>query len=207
MPDFRNCTDAELTSLLKKGSEAAFAEIYRRYKSKLIGSSLRLLKSPELTEELIQNLFLKIWEQRERIDPEQSLNAYLYKIAHNLAYDIFRKAARDKKLFEQLLTTTSSSYDHIEKHIFAKENYAALNQAIGLLPPQQQKVFVLCKLEDKSYEEAGRILNISPGTINNHMYRANIFLKEYFSKRPGAEITASLIVYAVLGVIGRPGTV
>ncbi|OKS85700.1 RNA polymerase sigma factor [Mucilaginibacter polytrichastri] len=197
MPDLKNYTDFELASLLKKGDERAFAEIYRRYKSKLIGAALRLLKSPELTEELVQNLFLKIWEQREKIDPEQALNAYLYKIAHNLACDTFRKAARDKKLFGQLLLATSSSYDHIEKHIFAKENQAALNQAISLLPPQQQKVFTLCKLEDKSYEEAGRILNIGTGTVNNHMYRANVFLKEYFAGKPGKPIAFSLLLYMI----------
>lgn len=201
MPDFKNFTDFELTTLLKKGNEQAFAEIYQRYKSKLISSTLRLLKSRELTEELVQNLFLKIWERREQIDPEQSLHAYLYKIAHNLAYDTFRKAARDKKLFEQLLSATSISYDHIEKHVFKKENDAILNEAIRLLPPQQQKVFTLCKLEDKSYEEAANILNISPGTVNNHMYRANIFLKEYFLKKADLKITASLLLCAVLNCV------
>lgn len=133
-----------------------------------------------MVEELVQNLFIKLWEQRDRINVSQSLNAYLYKVAHNMAYDTFRKISRDKKLQEHLFFNTSAEYDHIEKLIFDKENCLALNNAISLSPVQQQKVFVLCKLEEKSYAKVSEMVNITTGTINNHIYRANLFLKEYF---------------------------
>ncbi|TRW21488.1 sigma-70 family RNA polymerase sigma factor [Flavobacterium zepuense] len=181
--------ELDLIVRLRDGDHAAFEEIYHLYKAKMIANALRLLKSRELAEELLQNLFLKVWEQRTRIDTTQPLNAFLYKVAQNMAYDLFRKVSRDKKLQEHLIAATITSYDHIEKHIFRKENLEELNKALSLLPPQQQKVFTLCKLEDKSYEEAGRILNITPGTINNHMHRANLFLKEYFSRRSGIAVT------------------
>lgn len=201
MAEYKKYTDNELCVLLARDNEQAFAEIYHRYKVKMISASLRVLKSSELTEELVQNLFVKLWEHRHTIDPNQSLNAYLYKIAQNMAFDVFRKAARDKKMYEQLLLATSSSYEHIEKYIFAKESQSALNEAISLLPPQQQKVFILCKLEDKSYEEAGRLLNISTGTINNHLYRANLFLKQHFSKASNSQVTISLLLCSILGAM------
>jgi len=193
--------ERKLLEKLQAGDHAAFEKIYHLYKARLISASLRLLKSPELTEELLQNLFLKIWEQRERIDTTQSLNAYLYKVAHNMAYDVFRKASRDKRLYEHLAVATKTSYDHIEKHIYRKENQAELNEAISLLPPQQQKVFILCKLEEKSYDEASKILNITTGTINNHMYRANVFLKEYFSKKSASQASMGILLYAILDTL------
>jgi len=96
---------------------------------------------------------------------------------------------------------TKTSYDHIEKHIYRKENQAELNEAISLLPPQQQKVFILCKLEEKSYDEASKILNITTGTINNHMYRANVFLKEYFSKKSASQASMGILLYAILDTL------
>ncbi|MXN91149.1 sigma-70 family RNA polymerase sigma factor [Flavobacterium sp. Sd200] len=190
--------ERDLLERLQGGDHIAFEKIYHLYKTRLISASLRLLKSPQLVEELLQDLFLKVWEQRDRIDTTQSLNAYLYKIAHNMAYDVFRKAGRDKRLYEHLIIATQSSYEHIEKAIFRKENQAELSKAISLLPPQQQKVFVLCKLEDKSYEEVSRLLNITTGTINNHMYRANLFLKEYFSQRSRSQITLGLLLSTII---------
>ncbi|TRW21944.1 sigma-70 family RNA polymerase sigma factor [Flavobacterium zepuense] len=186
-----------LLERLKEGDHAAFEQIYHLYKSRMIANALRLLKSRELAEELLQNLFLKVWEQRGRIDTTQPLNAFLYKIAQNMSYDFFRKISRDKKLHEHLIAATVSSYEHIEKQIFSKENQAALNKAISLLSPQQQKVFTLCKLEEKSYEEAGRILNITPGTINNHMHRANLFLKEYFLRQSRSGVAVALIASVI----------
>ena len=186
--------ELDLLERLKEGDHAAFEEIYHLYKAKMIANALRLLKSRELAEELLQNLFLKIWEQRGKIDTNQPLNAFLYKVAQNLAYDFFRKVSRDKKMQEHLIAATITSYEPIEKHIFSKENLAELTKAISLLPPQQQKVFTLCKLEDKSYEEAGRILNITPGTINNHMHRANLFLKEYFSRQSRSGVAVALLM-------------
>jgi RNA polymerase sigma-70 factor (ECF subfamily) len=199
LPNKLNTDDErELLEKLRSGNHAAFEEIYHIYKVRLIANSLRLLKSPELAEELVQDLFLKIWEQRHRIDTSQSLNAYLYKVANNMAYDTFRKISRDKRLYDHLVLATESTYDHIEKYIFSKENMEELNKAIHLLPPQQQKVFTLCKLEDKSYEEASLILNITIGTINNHMYRANLFLKQYFSERTGSGIAITVLMSAIL---------
>jgi len=190
--------EIELLEQLKNGDHRAFEQIYHLYKVRMIANLLRLLKSRDLAEEVLQELFIKVWTNRQRIDTSQPLNAYLYKVAANMSYDVFRKISRDQKLVEQLFLNTAQGYDHIESYIFRKENNDQLSKALELLPPQQQKVFVLCKLEDKSYEEAGRILNVSVGTINNHLYRANLFLKDHFAKSRGGELATTIILSAIL---------
>lgn len=186
--------EKELLLKLRSGDHLAFEKIYHLYKVRLTANALRLFKSTELAEELLQNLFLKIWEQRSAIDPSQSLNAYLYKIANNMAYDHFRKIGSDKKLYEKLVLATETSYNHIDKYILQKENQAEFNRAISLLPPQQQRVFTLCKLEEKSYKEVAQILNITTGTVNNHLTRANIFLRDYFLKKSSVAVSVLLAV-------------
>lgn len=190
--------EKELLRSLQSGDHVAFEKIYHLYKRKMIVAALRLLKSPELAEELVQNLFLKIWEQRLRIDVNQSLNAYLYKVAKNMAYDTFRKISRDRQLQEHLIKATAIVYDHVDDYIYNKENKRQLSDAISLLPPQQQKVFTLCKLEEKSYEEVGQLLNITTGTVNNHLTRANQSIREYFLNRSREGVAISLIMAAIL---------
>ena len=190
--------EKDLLVKLRNGDHRAFEKIYHLYKDRLISSCLRLLKSPELTEELLQDLFLKLWLQREKIDVEQSLNAYLYKVAHNMVYDFFRKASRDRRLQEHLIAVTPLSYNDIEEHIYQRENKVELMHAVSLLPPQQQKIFKLCRFEEKSHEEISALLNITVGTVNNHMTRANTFIKEYFQPKPGSHVAIAILAASIL---------
>lgn len=170
-----------LLSRLREGDEAAFTALYHHYKRRLIGASLRLLKSETLAEEIVQDAFLKIWEQRAQVDPDKPFSAYLHRIAHHLVMDVFRKSASDKKLTDQLIAQAVDYYTHVEETIFAEENRERLNRALDLLPPQRRRVYTLFKLEGKSYREIGAELGISKPTINEHITKANQFMRSHFS--------------------------
>jgi len=109
--------EKEILIRLIQGDELAFEKIYRLYSPGLYGKLLKLLKSVPQTEEILQDVFLKIWDYRASIDPEKSFRAFLFKIAENKAYDFFRKAARDKKfeVSELLGISLSTISDHIVK--------------------------------------------------------------------------------------------
>lgn len=172
----------DLILLLTKGDEKAFEKLYDRYSQRLYGVLLKLLKSEMLAQELLQDTFLKLWEHRQRIDPEQSFRGYLFGIAQNLVYDFYRKAARDKKLRDELLRTAAICYEHIEEKLFKKENATILYRHINDLPPQRRQVFRLCKLEKKSYAEVSQQLGISTSTISDHIVKATRFLKQRMGK-------------------------
>ncbi len=167
---------------LRDGSYEAFETIYHRYKVRLASSMLKLLKSVDLVDDILQDLFIRLWENREKIDPELSIQAYLFRIAQNLAYDTFRKASKDRLLFDRIYGALLLSESNIEERIVADEERRLLEAAIALLPPKRREVFVLCKLESKSYEEVSRLLNISLSTINDHIYKANLFLKQQLTQ-------------------------
>ncbi len=192
--------EKDLLLRLRDGDDGAFAHIYHTYKNRLIANLLGLVKSPDLVEELMQELFLKLWEHRARIDVDKSIQAYLYKVARNLVYDTMRKAMRDRQLYRQLLYSLEEGYSHVEERIIASEYQEQLRKAIDLMPPQQRRVYTLCKLESKTYEEVATMLGISTGTVNVHIKKANAFLKSHFASNPG--LTAMLVAHALLvGVV------
>jgi len=136
---------------------------------------------------------VKIWDNRQNIDIDQSFRSYLFRIAENKAYDFFRKAARDKKLQAQVLVAATEHYEHIESMLFNKENLAILNGAIESLPSQRQQVFRLCKLERKSYQEVSELLGISTSTVSDHIVKATRSVKEYlFANLKSTILVASL---------------
>ncbi|MDB5030469.1 RNA polymerase sigma factor [Mucilaginibacter sp.] len=173
-------TEKELILSLKIGDKYAFEQLYHNYKVRIYRNLLKLVKSDEIAEELLQDLFVKVWTSREKFDAEKSFRSYLFKIAENLVYDFFRKAALNKKLENYLISVSIPATSPIEQHIYYKEGNYALAKAIEQLPPKRKQVYILCKIEGKSYEEVSRLLGVSVSTVNEHIVKASSVVKKYF---------------------------
>lgn len=165
---------------LREGNEHAFEKIYHLYSPRLYGKLVKLVKSDSHAQEILQDVFLKLWEYKKSIDPEKSFRSFLFKIAENKVYDFFRKAARDKTLELELIASCSANFNIIEEYTPAEENLIILQKAIEMLPPQRQQVFRLCKLEGKSYKEVSELLGISVSTISDHIVKGTKFIRDYF---------------------------
>ena len=164
--------------LLASGNEAAFEELYHLYSARLFGYLIRLIKSEAFATELLQEAFVKIWNNRQNIDPGQSFRSYLFRIAENLVYDFFRKAARDKKLQAILIFNACKDYSPVEESLLVKERNRLLREAIDALPPKRRQVFQLIKMEERSYEEVSDMLHVSTSTINDHIVKATKSIRE-----------------------------
>jgi RNA polymerase sigma-70 factor (ECF subfamily) len=148
---------------LQHGSEQAFTLVYDKYSKQLYRNITHLVKDEDIAEELLQDLFLKIWENRWNINPDKSFKSYLYKIAENLVYTHFSKIAKDNRLIAKLVISYVDYDTNAEETIICQENHDLLKKAITNLSPQRKQVFTLCKLEGKSYEEVSKELGISAG--------------------------------------------
>lgn len=173
--------EKELICLLKKGDVLAFEKLYKLYSIRILKKLISLVKDEEVAVELLQDVFLKLWEKRETLDTEQSLRPYLFRIAENKITDLFRRTAYDKKLLAHLVAVSTELCYDTEEAIDLKDSQILLKQAISSLPPQRQKIFILCKIEGKSYEEVGALLGISAGTVNDHMVKAGRAIKKHFN--------------------------
>ena len=175
--------EKELVLRLSQGNEQAFERIYNFYSARLYGHLLKLVKSESVASEILQHVFIKIWEIRADLDPEKSFRSYLFRIAENKVYDFFRKAASDKKLRQRLLREATEEYCHIEEDIAVRENAAMLHQAMDSLSPQRNHIFRLCKIDGKTYRQVSDILGISESTISDHIVKANRYIYNYLSVR------------------------
>ncbi len=178
VPGHDAAREESLLVRLQRGDEVAFTELYHLYKARIYYNLLRLVKSEEAAEELLQDTFLKVWERRASLDPARSFQSYLYRIAGNLAMDFYRKAALDFKLRAHLLATGAETCEPVEQGVIRKETYHQLHELISKLPVQRQRVFRLCRIEGKSYAETAAIMGISAGTVKDHLIKAGRFLRE-----------------------------
>jgi RNA polymerase sigma-70 factor (family 1) len=170
-----------LLQQLQEGSEQAFTVLYDKFSKPLYRNILRLVKDEDIARELLQDLFLKIWERREKIGLDGSFKSLLYKIAENIVYSYFRKVAKDNRLMDKMISSYVDFDTNAEEMIMTKETNAMLYKAIERLPAQRQQVYILCKLQGKSHEEVSNLLGISTSTINNQIVKANKTMKEYFN--------------------------
>lgn len=174
-------TDKELLGRLQQGDYIAFAELYNRYAGTLISKLIRLVHINEVAEELHQDVFMKVWEQRESLPIDIPIQAILFRKAKSLAYNFYRKAALDKNLHERLIASSTELYDELEEHLNFKETNELIMAAIAKLPEQRQKVFTRIKLDGKSYEEVAAEFDVSLSTIKDHMTKALKFLRTELS--------------------------
>lgn len=158
---------------LNAGEREAFEWLYNTYKHQLAFKLLKLVKSPDIAEDILHDVFVKIWESRTKIDAERSFEGYLYRIAANMVADFYRKVSKDRNYQDYLVTIQDGAYQHIDELLDNKYRRELINRALSELPPKCRTVFQLCKIEGRSYEEVSALLEISPNTISNHLNRAN----------------------------------
>ncbi|MBB3968073.1 RNA polymerase sigma factor [Mucilaginibacter phyllosphaerae] len=177
--------DAELYSLvnrLRNGDERAFNTLYHTYFKPLYGKVFSMVKDEAIADELIQELFLKVWQKREELNPDYSFTAFLYKITNNMVFDFFRKVAKDSRLAAKLIINATEYYLHSDELLESKEARQVLTNAINQLSPQRKLIFTYCKLEGKSYEEASRNFGLSVATINSHITQSLKAIRQFVAK-------------------------
>lgn len=173
-------SEEEVLLRMMQGDESAFTKIYRHYHASLYVYLLRFCKVPSLAEDLVHDVFLKVWEIRDRINPELSFTGYLYRIARNHVIKTIDKLATDKNLRDQLFSQLDDvSAVQPEQQVRAKEYDRLFQEALVRMPPQRLNVFKLCRQEGKSYDEVALLLGISRNAVKKHMVLGMRFIYDY----------------------------
>lgn len=183
---------------MQAGNEEAFTVIFRHYAPQLFLKAFTLLKDRLLAEEIVQEVFTRIWQKRERLDPEQNFSGWLSTITVNQVLDMFRKMKRDRLLQERFLYMQSKNYQHIDEFIDYRQSREILEKAVKELSPQQHKVYQLCQVEGYSYKETASELGISPITVKEYLVNANKVIRRYMKDRLDTGSALLLLVYIQL---------
>lgn len=192
----REKTDPELVLLLTQDDEAAFSELYVRYKDKLRYFCLSLLKSGEEADDIVQEIFIRIWESRSFINPDLSFSSFLYTLARNRILNHFRDADIDMKVKQILALKNPTEENVIESDMIYAEYKNMLYEAIETLSPQRKKIFNMSREENLSHKEIAALLGISVNTVQEHISESLRSIKSYFLKH--TDISLSLLMFFVV---------
>jgi RNA polymerase sigma-70 factor (ECF subfamily) len=173
-------SDFELVEKLQSGDLDAFDQIFKRFGDKLFGFALKYLKSKEETEELVQDVFLKIWENRKNLKKESSLKSYLFTIAYHNICRVFKKKQIYLKFLEENKSIANSTFN-LEDQIEYKGVLEQIDLLIERLPEKQRAIFIKSYKEGKSTKEIAKEVNLAPGTVDNHISAALKFLRNQIS--------------------------
>jgi RNA polymerase sigma-70 factor (ECF subfamily) len=165
-------TDEELLALLKKGHEEAFDFLYYRYRNKLIAIAYNRLKSKEVAEELVQDVFTDIWQKRFSLQLRNKLSSYLCTAIKYTVLDHIRKQKTKDKYIAEMIKIVDNASPSIEEVLYVDELDYHLNKSIDTLPEKCREVFILSRFEDYSVREIAEKLNISPDTAKYHIAQA-----------------------------------
>lgn len=173
--------EVQMLERLRRGDAQAYRYVYDRYHIRIYYYVLRYVKIPELTEDIVQDVLLKLWEVREGVKPGLSMQGYLYRICRNHVFKTMKKIAADRVLRERVVQRVGeSAAAGTEQQLQWRQYEQLFKTAVDQLSPQRQRVFKLCRMEGKTYEETAAILGISRHTVKEHMKFAIKSIKDYF---------------------------
>jgi RNA polymerase sigma-70 factor (family 1) len=185
--------DHNLVQLLQKGDVAAFDSLFEVYSPKLYGFALKYFKNETDAEELVQEVFVKVWENHQSLKSELSFKSYLFTIALNLIRKYFNKKATSLRYLESLQNDPEFSYqlttDDYETTL--RQIYSIIDQ----MPERRREIFMKSKMEGKSSKEVASELGISAGTVDNQVSEALRFIRIQLKSE-----NISLLLFAILFV-------
>ncbi|SHF39150.1 RNA polymerase sigma factor [Pedobacter caeni] len=174
--------ELELIRQISNGDKRAFTILFDAYYKSLGQYIYKLTESLEVTEEIVQDVFIKVWLKREELVHIKSFSNYIFILSRNHTLNHLRKQATAQVNFRKLEKETGAEV-MIEEEEDSYEGFRLLiDQAIESLPAQQKKVYQLCKFERLKYEQVAAQLNLSVETVRKHVFLANKAIKEHVKR-------------------------
>jgi RNA polymerase sigma-70 factor, ECF subfamily len=176
---------------LKNGDRAAFTHIYHCYGPKLYAFARKLVPVPEEAEEIVQEVFIKLWEHKHFIDPQQNFDGYLFRIARNLVYNQARRHVYAVAYQQYLAGQESGTKNEIQEKLEYQELNQLLEETCASFSPVRRQVFMMSRMEGRSNSEIAEMLQTSTSNIENHVNKA---LREIRLKLKSYEIIYLLLL-------------
>lgn len=170
--------ESNLIVKLKTGDKSAFEEIFNLYKAKLYFFSLSYLHSKTEAEDVVQKVFIGLWEHREKLNESLPVKGYLYKATINHIYNYFKHQSIRRKHMEQTIIHQIDGDDSAQKTIDYNELTKSIDNLIARLPQKQQEIFKLSRWEGLSHHQISQQLGLSVRSVENHIYRILKYIKE-----------------------------
>jgi RNA polymerase sigma-70 factor (ECF subfamily) len=176
-------SEKELLIKVADGDEKAFAELFYTHHNKLGAYVFGWTKSLQLAEEIVQDVFLKIWLNRELLRTVEKFDNYLYILSRNYTFNALRKIASEQLKRQEWARHFENDLE-FDPDASGEDYLSIIEKAISNLPPQQQKVFILKRRQGLKYDEIASQLNIAPETARKHLAAAQRNIIAYIKSNP-----------------------
>lgn len=169
----------------EKALEELFVDIFRLHERRLYALALKLTKSNLFAGDLIQEVFMKLWEQRAHLQDIENMEAWLYRLTENKVIDFLRKAAADGRLREAIWLSLSHNAQETGSMVATREYHHMLQKAINRLPPQRRLIYQLNREKGLNYQQIAEELQISRHTVKNQLSTALQSIRSFILKTSG----------------------
>jgi RNA polymerase sigma-70 factor (ECF subfamily) len=161
--------ERELLIRLIDGDSVAFEKIYYLYVERVYYFSLRYLNNSHDAEEMVQEVFTKIWESRKNINVDLSFSGYLLTTTKNTIFNDYRKKVNHQAYCNHIITYLQKNIQSVEDEVVYNDLMDLLNKTIADLPPKRREIFKLSRFQGMPYKDISKKLSISEKTIETHM--------------------------------------
>lgn len=186
----KNQTTHHLALSLRNGDISAFNTLYWKYHGAIYANALKIIKDTSIAEDIVQDVFVTLWERRQSIDPSQDIAGWLFVVSQHKTIDQLKGKLR-QALAEKILQSILEEPDALSDDI-TEEQLGTIEKAVDQLSPQKRKVFELCKMQRRTYKKAAEELHISKYTVKEYLSEAIISIKKYIGQHP---TQAGLLLY------------
>jgi RNA polymerase sigma-70 factor (ECF subfamily) len=186
--------ESSILAHVAEGDEIAFRKLYDLYRDKLFFIAFKITRDESSSEDVVQEVFIKLWLNRQKLLELDSLAAYLNSITRNHIFSQLRKLATEEVYLRDLINSHRPESKDGSDQVLYNELKKMLDTAVARLPPQQKTVYQLGKIEGKKYDEIASLLNISKETVKNHMTKATASIKAYLGDHQGLLALTILVI-------------
>jgi len=187
--------DRKILKRFKEGDAEAFDAIYHNYSKKMFHFALGLVKDKDISKDLVQEVFVNLWEKRGQVDLNLNFDNYIFTIAYNSIRKYFRKKSIETKVIDHLVKNSPEIIESVDGTVIYNELLELASKTIENLPPKRKIVYKLSRQEGMKIKEIADKLNISTRTAENHLAKALKYLKEELS---GISLQTLLFFYLFL---------
>jgi RNA polymerase sigma-70 factor (family 1) len=170
--------ETDLLARIANGDDKAFGTLFHHYRPKIYSYAFHLFRNIGMADELVQEVFLKVWLNRDKLPHILKFNAWLFIIARNQVFDTLKLLAKEATARRQMANLLDPEANFVEDHLLNKENELRLKHALDHLSPQQKLIFTLSRHQGMKHEEIASRLNISRNTVKTHLVHALKTLKD-----------------------------
>ncbi|MET4137643.1 RNA polymerase sigma-70 factor [Pedobacter sp. UYP1] len=190
MKAYTRLDDFQLIELLKGDDESAFAEIYSRYAENMAGFACSKLYSLEDARDLIHDLFVKLWENRNQLVISSNLKTYLYLLVRHRIIDKIRKNITREEYAESLKSLRYAYHNSIEQKIYLKELENTIEKSLNELSPRVKEIYQMSRVEELSIKEIAEKLGLAEQTVKNQLSTALKHLQRVL-----AQVSVTALLY------------